>query len=188
MIRKTEEIKYLDTTVTSALAHYAGYQSVVTNIAQGQTQNQRIGDNLNLLSLQFRFRLSLGSTPTDGPVRVIVYQWHDMSSGSDPVPADILQTIGTASSFLAPYAESQQKDYSILYDKTYTLTAAQRPVYCSPRISINGGKFMQRSMHFKPASSVLARNNLYLLFIGQNASGVTCPFIDFICRVRYTDS
>jgi hypothetical protein len=75
------ERKYVDFTSALTPTTTVINNVVVSSMAQGSAQSQRIGDRIVLAALELWGRVTLNTTNFDnGVMRVIVWQWHDSSA------------------------------------------------------------------------------------------------------------
>lgn len=182
MIRSNEEVKYLDVNIPSTSVDFSGEQFALSDIPQGNTGLSRVGDECRLVKCEIDFCIKLGTSPNQ--MRVILYQWIQMSDASHPVAADIVENLGSA---IAPYQPTQwanRRKMKILRDKRYILETAG-PTVISDRFVLRTG--FRRNVIFSIGSTTLKQNGLFLLAISDDGA-VTYPTIFGTSRVYFTDS
>lgn len=100
------------TTLTSIASPFMG-------IAQGQTNSTRIGDNIEVKKMVFRFRVRSGASSTlPSLVRLIIVK-QDYMEGAVTSSADVLQTTTDIQSF---YAQDKNEGFTVLLDKVFKVT------------------------------------------------------------------
>lgn len=190
-IRKNEEAKYVDQDNSVGVDFSAaGAQFNLTTIGSGSTVNARTGDKIRVKSVELRYILQVSSSTSTNYVRVIMFQWHPMSTAVAPLPASVLQVTGapTSGGVLSAYSVANFKDYTILYDKTHALVGSSDTQISWPvHFMFTGAKFFDREIHFAAGSSTVMKNGIYLMAISDDGAA---PYPNFTCysRVRYTDA
>lgn len=182
MIAGSEELKYLDVNIPSTSVDFSGEGFALSDIPQGATGLSRVGDECMLKRCEIDFCIKLGTSPNQ--LRVIVYQWTQMSDASHPVPADIIENLGSAIAPYQPYQFNNRKKIHVLRDKRYILETAG-PTVISDRFVIKSG--LRQHMVFSQGSTTLKQNGLFLLAISDDGA-VTYPTIFGTSRVWFTDS
>lgn len=182
MISRTEELKYFDVNIPSTSVDFNGEGFALSDIPQGSTGLSRVGDECFLKRLEVDFCIQLGTSPNQ--LRVIVYQWVQMSDASHPVPADIIENLGSAIAPYQPYQFTNRKKINVLRDKRYVLETAG-PTVISDRFVIKSG--LRQRMIFSTGSTTLKQNGLFMLAISDDGA-VTYPKIFGTSRVIFSDA
>lgn len=185
----------------------AGSVSKISAIVQGHTDQQRIGDEVNLVSASIRLHCRLDTPGTTGDyfanVRVLVFQWKMSDVSGPPTLDDILQGTGT-NPFVAPYDFDNQRAnmFSVLYDKVFLLAA---PTYSNTATGSGNQylwpgntrntdfydnveldlKFCKKQIQFD-AGSLLGVNHIYAAAI-SDSSVPAHPVVDWYSRLVFTD-
>jgi len=185
-LRATEEVKFSDYNSSNG----ADYNASTTfyslcDIAQGATSSTRVGDKIRIRSLHVKGMVLCADSYNH--IRVIVFQWHPMSTASVPTPTDILTTLGSGYTPFSTYKDNNEGDYSILYDKTVVTVASQSNATREFDFWITGGKFFDRTVHWTAGSSSLAKNKLFLMIISDSSTNPH-PTATFVTRLRYADA
>lgn len=185
-LRKAEEVKEFDTNVTSTASDYSATLShfALFDVVQGSASNQRIGDNARIRSIAVRGRLDYGTSPNS--LRVICYQWNDMSTGSSPVPSDLLTQISTTNAPFSTFKQAIAGRITVIWDRTFMLSTNDKPAV-NFAFLFTGSKFFKRDVHWTPGSSTLKKNGIYLLFVSDDGA-VPYPTVQFQARIRYSDA
>jgi len=100
----------------------AGHVWPIGGISNGSGEDQRENNNIKLLSFDIRMVLSQSSvreTPTSFPVnfRVIMIKW--LQGYMSPSMGTILLDSGIGNAYLAPYRQSEMKNFQVLYDRVH---------------------------------------------------------------------
>lgn len=114
------EIKqfYQPTTTGTPGTGLATLVSPFMGIAQGLTDATRVGDTIEVKKLRMRFTIRAGVASTaNAQLRIIIVKQGNMSAAASA--ADILQTTSDVRSF---YAQDKNEQFTILLDKTFTVT------------------------------------------------------------------
>lgn len=199
-IRRNEETKYYTNLFATDYAWNNYAPAILTNVPQGSAGNNRVGDKLYIRSLHLTVEWAThASAATFGEknplVRLIIFQWHPLfdSAGSAMTLINVLEHSADAFVIASPYSIINQKNFTVLYDKTIKLghtddNPNNRQI---TNVWITGKKFMQREIHYYPASSSKMTNGIYMAFVsevGQLSGSVFPPTVLYHCRLRFTDA
>jgi len=180
---------------------------LATIITQGSTFTTRVGDQINLTSFQFKYKIwsdsttfaALASTDPWNAVRVIIFRWRsDTAIGGNPTMADILNT-GAADIITAVYNYDQKADYQILFDQTHAVTnmtvwngsAAEvgpgpGTLFCSPYHRLYGKKLGKKKITYN-ANGTTNTDGIYLLVVSDSAFSPH-PQLSFNASIEFTDA
>ena len=196
------EHKYFENGVTlgptaGAQLNSTGSLLLITDVAQGAGQTNRIGDKATGTSLEMKYELIFPGLATTNPIntaRIIVFIWKD-----DTVPAvvDILEDPTYPS--LSPFNHDKKVKRKILYDKTinqYGLYSAvatqsfadsQRP-NVTYSVYIPLGKLKRYCNIYYQSGTTVGVNNIYCLAIADNngAANTTWSFQSYT-RYNFID-
>lgn len=168
----------------------------------GQTDYQRVGDELEWTSLEIRFNLRgpifiPQATPADDPpfgstnvVRVVIFQWHVTNAASSPAANDILNNnaVFVGDRTIAPYQVNQRDRYTILWDRTYSFhTQGENGVAESFMLypgRQGGGK---RKIQYESASTIIGVEQIYFMVM-SNAGVTPYPQIDLCSQLNFIDT
>lgn len=152
----------------------AGSNIHVINQTVGNTNNERIGDQICPTSINFRMTVKLGAAATDTLVRMIVYRWF---SGA---PAGVTSVLQTAS-YQSFTAEDTHKNFQILKDQMITLNSANVPErFLSFKIPY------KHKIQFPGGATQANKNGIWVIFISDEA--VQTPTISYDARLYFRDS
>ncbi len=159
----------------------AGTITDVTAIAQGQTENTRIGDAVRLTHIRFMF-LTSNPEAAHSTQRCIVFQW---KSDSTPVLGDILTTAGGAAP-VYPINENKKQLYRILYDRTWTMQTLITGIETNRLHERKFLKIKSANVEFEAASTT-GTNKIYTLWLSGNAVSAPDPVVLGFLQVYYKD-
>jgi len=187
LLSVAQEYKFFDAKEYAQSATTTPTQLAISAVPQGSTDSTRDGDQINLQSLWIKFETYLqgtgGTNDFTDQVRLIVYRWIPMSTGSAPVPASVLQDLSVAqSATMTAFTWDNRRDYVVLLDETFNLSG-------------NGPSDLGFSKTFKwkapgiPAqfsngSTTLQKNGLFVLIMSDSLVA-THPQFNFYSRVVY---
>lgn len=179
-----KEVKYTSAnTGAISINGNGGWISTISkDIVNGTTDNQRIGDKINMLSIHFKGTINLPQGLNTAIVRLILVRYHETFYQTSPDSTKLLLT-GDYRSFYKP--ETQKDQYSIIFDKTYNLYQTNRQqLYIKIHKSLCGAKagWDTGSMLNGPASG-----HLFLYYIGDSNPTQPNPFIDLTYMLYYND-
>jgi len=180
MIRSSsdkEEVKYKDVDLIATGVSDIGVLTDLTSVAQAVNVNSRLGDMLEIKSLEFRMTLTIGDTTNVG--RVIIFQWSPITA---PVAGNILQNSGV-DYVTSQYQGASPDLYSILYDSGPFMLSGSFPIKC---IVHKIEKFKSKFIEFNPTFTTGA-NKLYAFFV-TDSTVVPTPLMSFESRLWFTDA
>jgi len=161
-----------------------GYDGAVVQlsaIAQGDTQGNRDGNEIQLKSLVFR---TYGvASDAYNVQRIIIFRWKEDSA---PVVADILQDVAGAGSqnVISPTSFNQKSRYTILYDTFLTSIGTYVPVsrVISHHLNLKGSKCVYNGAN----ATSYENNQLWVLFI-SDSDAATHPTFHWYSELTYND-
>jgi len=122
-----EKHYYFDNGSTAVTFTKAGLQYNLSPIAQGQSDNQRIADQVRLKSLLLNMRL-VNVTPATGlVVRVLIYRYKPLNSASVPVKGFPLESAVNIDylTAMSPITAKARTDFVVLKDINFTMDQEQ---------------------------------------------------------------
>lgn len=152
---------------------------LLTGMAQGADYNQRNGNSVKPVSIQFRVNIFAGTTNTG--YRIILYQDTEPRQAL-PASSDILEVVAT----VAPMNHVNGKRFKILKD-----------IHCQVDSTTNvmrQHKFYKKlNGHVKYTGSAggittTDENNIYMYFLADTISGTQTPTAQVYTRFRYIDN
>lgn len=193
LISKKLETKFCDTSAVYTQTDRAGILTLLTNIPQGNAQQQRVGDRITYKSLEFRLSMfyapSTVATDTTHNVRVLIFRWNITNSVSAPSVGVVLQTAGGVGDYRATispinWQAQHQGDITVYHDRIYSVGSSDKaPVIQMKRKKLRG------NCDFDTASPN-GEGAVYLLVISDDITGVHTPSVSyqFYSRIKYVDS
>lgn len=202
MLRAVQEIKVLDVNTGSTSVTTAGVTAKLSSVAQGASQNQRVGDQLLAKQLQFMYTITVGATgliaaaDQYNTVRVIIFEWHQDDGLAAPTVANILDTGLSVTKTISAYNWDTNHDYRILYDQSHVVF--NTPIWNGAAVTWShgvGGTFATSKPVTIPlshkldydASTTFGTRMIYALFISDSAFTPN-PTIEMTSRFLFEDS
>lgn len=202
MLKSVAEQKYYDevTNLTPAGPNSltsAGYFNNMTEVAQGTTKNDRIGDRICCSSLEITlnsYNPLAGNPDVQWIWRFIVFCWKDDTT---PTLGEILEDPTHPS--ISPFNHDTKVKRKILYDKVFnqtygTLTRATEGIsLCfqnsniSRKIIIPSKMWRRYSNVYYQAISGGAVNNIYWLVVSEEAVAANTWNLDVYSRINFVD-
>lgn len=182
-MQKARELKFLDEDINLQNVDESGQILALARPPQGLTDQQRIGDKIELNSLTLKMRAAQ-SGGQNAHMRVILYL--DKANTITSV-SDLLLGVTTASfAPLKHYNKDKRKEFRILLDKNIILT--------SVGLNVVYKQFFKRlkiPVVFNAGSQTVVSNALKICLISNAASSASTsnkPNFFAIMRTKYLDS
>lgn len=178
LITSSQEMKFHDKEFGSTVST-AGTVFAISDIAQGQSDITRIGDQLTVKHIDIRGVAAFtAAADTFNFVRLILVKWNEL--GVPTVP-DILQTVGI-SSYLSHYVMDtmRMKRFTILHDKTYSVVLNEQIAHWRIKKNVN------IKVSYNLATTNSSKGLFMILLSDSNVS--LHPYVGFVSRVLYNDS
>lgn len=183
MINKNQEKKFYDLVIDDTTSSSGSILSL-TDIAQGDTDFTRDGDQLNVKYWNFRYQMT-GADNTNC-YRIIIFRWNVPTTYRVPVVTDILNIAGLPVTAIpnAQYVfdNKRQKQFSVLYDKIVGVAAAGPGIITKATKSYLNGLPISYS-----SSGTDGEGKLFMLLI-SDSSAAAHPRLSGVFRTIYTDS
>lgn len=183
MINKVQEKKFYDLIVDDATST-SGTILSLTDIAQGDTDFTRDGDQINVKSWNFRFQMT--GADNSNAYRIIIFRWNVPTNYRVPVVSDILNVSGLPVTAIpnAQYVfdNKRQKQFSVVYDKILGVAAA------GPGIIVKATKAYVNGLPISfNASTTDGEGKLFMLLL-SDSNTLAHPRLSGVFRTVYTDS
>lgn len=193
LIKRGVETKFYDRVQEDQEINTSSFLTNLTNnIAQGDGQEQRIGDKIDIrylrISGDFATKVAgAGTASTLNDVRLMVFRWKPDNGTDPPVMADLLEDTSTLP-IHSPYNQdpSLKKKFSILYDKHFTLQSRSLGGKDHRDFKITVGPKKLGKIHFN-AGITTGAGMIYMLVIGNQATGDNACLMDYSSQVSYKD-
>jgi hypothetical protein len=179
------ETKFCDTILTSTPQGTTGNAYCISELAQGLTSTNRVGDSVRIQHLEIRGRVVVNAAATTSLVRVLVVRDLD-GYGTAPTPADVLATTGAVSAPLSPENFQKRERFSILYDEVFALQSvlssgtASIPFYFA---TAHQGHVLYLGQTGVAASD--GKGSVYVMCVSDE--GTNTPSLAFYSRMLFTD-
>lgn len=173
----------------------ASLSDVAQSITTGQGDSSRIGDQINIRSLEFSFRAQ--ATATAGMtnlcyLRLIIFQYlkDDVTA---PTISDILnlQSGYDAIQYMAPYNHDKRYWFRILYDNRFKLVSNAMTNYYTPVSEVSKKIFIRKFAKNRIqyiANGVTGQYKIYYIMMSSaTGGGSTQPTADYISKLNYSD-
>lgn len=186
LISASHEHKFIDVNVSGGLISYSGTVARLDQVVQGDSDQTRTGDSVDLKEIQLRGGWE--AADNYNVMRLIIFQASAAHSTSSlPTPSDILLAgyVGTGSAVYAPYDKDRTGpggQYKILYDKT--MTADTDDPVTTFQTTLRRG-FRKRVQYIGGTTS--ATGGIFMLLISDSAA-ITHPGTTWVSRVVFTDA
>lgn len=180
--RQNIEPKFAELNVPSGGFDNQGYVICLTNIAQGTTDQERVGDKILPKSIHMRYKLT--ATDAQNLMRIIIFRWHPVAAtgGAPPAAADILfQLTGTANAPLDGYEVDSRSQFAVLYDRCHNLNTTDKTSVLVNKF-IKCGKIPVKY----DAGTTTAADHLWL-FIISDSGAIAHPTFQGTARLLYND-
>lgn len=193
IINRKSETNYFDRTQEDQEVNTSNLLVNLTNaISQGDGEGERVGDKIDLrylrISGDFVTKVAgSGTASTLNDIRHIVFRWKPDNGTDAPTVAQILEDTATLP-IHSPYQQdpSERRKFTILYDRHFTLQSRSlggrdhRDFYITVpakklgKICFNSGITTGTGM-------------IYMLLIGNQATGDNAVLLDYASQVQYKD-
>lgn len=171
------ERKFHDKEIPSGTtAGTAGFVTHLSAIGNGTGYNERVGQLVKVMSLQFRMILT--AADSSNAMRTIIFRWFDNTA---PVVADVLQAlpVGATTHPLSNISIDNRHKIQIMYDNMFALDADD-PIQVDKA-------FIKRNMNVNwEVDDTVSMGHIYFLAVSDSTT-VSHPGIHAMFRLRYTD-
>jgi len=182
VIKEESELKYFGTQQVQLPVTTAGYIVDITAIAQGVGDQQRVGDECTLDSLELRYSAAYNLSSALDTFRIIVVEWFPSST---PGIGSILQVTGSTLTPLSYYNKDQEPNFKIHYDSLIDLVGnlSNPKAMHSQQIfltSMRGARLQFVS------GGTTGTSHLYVIAVSDQAT--TGDYLEYIARVNFLDA
>jgi hypothetical protein len=179
------ETKFVDTANGLTAATQSGVVVCVSQLAQGLTSTDRVGDSIKLQHIEVRGTVIINAAATNTTVRVLVFRDLD-GYGTAPTGADVLENVGGTVAPNSPYKFNKRDRFSILFDEMFQLQS----VLAQGQSSAAWYYSSEHAGHVKYLGTTAAaasngKGSVYVLAISEEPTNT--PQFDFYSRLLFTD-
>jgi len=193
------EMKLYDKTLSNTLINATGivpFGGTLNDIAQGDTESQRIGRKVVVKSIHLHLRLALApttsNTATADNIRIMVVL-DKQANGTAFINTDVLTVnAGSAPDFYSFNNIANKSRFRVLSDKKYQLSADAAFTSTSVLNSCMADQHIKCNIPIEydhsattGAISTIRSNNIAILAISEQGLGT---FMQGTARIRYTDN
>lgn len=178
-INKKAEFKYHTAYYNPSSIPNNGTVTNLTNIPQGLLDTERVGDQIRLATITFRYVVQLGDNFNF--LRVIFFQFKN-NNALPPSVSAILN--GTSPTYLSQYSVDNNQTYQILYDRTHRLDTDDPAKVIIGKCNM---KYCKRKLQFTAGSATVGTGMIYALAI-SDSSASPHPSVTGEINFWYTDS
>ena len=200
MLKSVAEQKFFDNQFTSTPGSNAinniGVIGLISNVTQGASKNQRIGDRICLSSLEISFNAywpGLDQADTAAILwtwRFIIFVWKDDTT---PTLGDILENGNFPTT--SPFNHDAKVKRKILYDKVFNqnmlilpdVAAAFQNGSFSRKIIIPSKVWRKYSNIYFQSATNTAVNHLYFLAVSEESDNDRTWNVDWYTRITFVD-
>lgn len=197
------EIKWLDTIATSTAVNTTPAINSLTAIAQGVTENQRIGESVKAKNLSLRLNLKWNGTSADAKYaqRARILLVRDLQQGavtSAPIIGNILQNTANAQQLMQSYINKDQgKRWNILFDKIFvqdnevggiTIDYYYKFAKDTRQIDRVSRKCDPHIRFHSAGATDYEFGHVWLIIIGDLPSGTATATAEYMARLNYIDN
>ncbi len=177
------ETKFHDRTQTAFAVSTTGGGYCISQLAQGLTSTDRVGDSIKLQHIEFTGRIVANASAAQSLVRVLCFRDLD-GYGTAPTYADVCEYDASVSAPLSPYKFNKKQRFSILFDDLITIQSST---------GISSVSFQFKTAHeghvlylgTTAAAGSDGKGSIYLFFVSDEATNT--PTAAFVSRITYTD-
>lgn len=202
IIKQKQDKKVYDSLNTYTFVNAGSVEPLtrLVNITVGNSMTQRVGDSIDLEKVVVDITLTIppGGSEDDYPnyaCRVVMFQWHQDPFLNAPLSQDIIELYSgagptTAISFNSAYSKVQAGNYSILYDKMFTMSFYGESIRHDHVVITPPVKTINYSLtHGTTPSFYPTHGMVYILMISNVDQTMFEPAaINVYSRAIYTDS
>jgi len=200
MIRGEVELKYGTYDTTNFAVPLAGSFTKLTPMAQGVGKSARVGDEVHLRSLTFKYTITVGAVglvsvaDQYNAVRVVVFKY--LEDDGLASPNNNILSAASANNTLNPINPDYRDQYKVLYDHTHVVFNA--PIWNGSAVSWQhgvGGTYatevpikvpLQGKINFQQGA-VTGVGHIYMACWSDSAFTPN-PTLEFVSVVEYTDA
>jgi hypothetical protein len=176
------EFKHIDTTVASAVST-TPVITVLSALAQGDTNITRDGNSIKCTGFDFRYLYSVNASATASLARVVVFL-DTRNIGAAPTVTDVF----ASSTIALPNVDAQPNRFVLLYDRTHSLVLAgdSRQEVTHP-ITLGALKGVHFTYNGNAGTVADLRGAALFVYVLSNEATNT-PSLDFQCRLWFVDN
>lgn len=184
--------KFLDTDLGILTASQTENIVLLNTVSQGTDENQRLGRNIAMKSVQLRGKIQGNSAGVNAIARIMVV-YDRQPNKLLPVIADIISATTVASLFSGFSNQNNRDRFAIIMDKSFGVIGASTSVSQDAIMTFN--KFVKLpnliTNYDNSATTgvitTLTTGSLLFVTIGDTVAGTTSPVVTIDARLRFND-
>lgn len=201
LISATIEHKAFAATTSSITVPTSGVVTRMSGIPSGPGRLQRVGDQVTLKKITFRYLIQVGATgliaaaDQYNTVRVILFRWNEDDGAAAPVTSNVLNGSVSSNVTLWNFNYDDRQLYHVLYDKTHVVF--NTPVWNGSAVTWShgvGGTFVSPNTISMPLASKIefdfdaipGTGHIYSLLISDSAFAPN-PTCELVTEIEYLD-
>lgn len=184
-INRKLETKYAFGYHTNEITSTATFVSLVST-AQGDDITERIGDEIDPRHLQIRGIVTPNSSGTAQFCRLIVFQWKPNRNDVAPTAATQIIYDGTNQPLHSPIRKYNPQ-FRLIADKKLHVPAVTSLEKSGTFYTITASAKKLSKIKWSTAASTQDTNHLYMMILGENATGVTACQINQYEQLLFKD-
>lgn len=192
LINRSKETNYTQEAGTANNVYTtAQFWHLTDNIIQGDGQGQRVGDEIDLRYVRLSCDLATKSTAaatTLNDIRFIVFKWLEDDADLTPTVGAILEDTTTLP-IHSPYVhdKASRSKFRVLYDTHFTLCDRSNGATRSFRdYLLKFGPKKLGKLSFNEGA-VTGKGHIFMMFLGNQASGNDNALMNYSFQVLYKD-
>lgn len=178
-----KEPKYVDTSNIATAASSTLTVISVSATTNGTTDITRIGDQIELHSLELKLSATVSSSDGSNLVRILVFQWLADDTTDPPTAAKVLQS-SAGQPYNSPFNHDNSAKLVVLYDKLLATSTYYPVKHDSVLISL-GQSPVRRVVKYSAGAST-GNNNIYIAFCSDSGPAPH-PTVDSYARINFYD-
>ncbi|AJD07564.1 capsid protein [Sewage-associated circular DNA virus-34] len=179
MLSRLPETKYYDVYHTTTITQNGALDLLTGMTTLGTGEGQRVGSKVFVKYIQVNGLIMRNASSTIDNLRIIIFM--DKQGMNTPAVTDIMEPayLGSGFSPVGRINEYRIPRYKILYDKLTHVSTQKDGFNFKANLRINMPVYYVSTSTFK--------NQVYILFLGDNGNVLTLPYCNYTARVSYTD-
>lgn len=177
VIKNVAEKKEVDLNYTDSNLDTTGDMWHLTTVAQGDTNNTREGNKIQILSYSMKYAIALNATATDAVIRMILFTDLRQVGSTSPSITDVLQSSGPSELMNT----TNKGRFKVHRDRYFSITATKSLLVGKMYVNFN----MMDVRYNNTTGSSIEKNGLYLMVLSNEATYP--PILQVRSRLRYVD-
>jgi len=194
LIRRTytiPELKYRDESASGVSIDESGISALFNGMEQGAANQRRIGQKIQMRSINFKYWITATGTTVASMVRIMVVL--DMQpNGAQATPADVLEDPAVNFNIVSSLQMANSARFRVLWDKRYKIVGTSTIVTSEYLCFDETFQKLNHPVEYSDTSAGditdIITGALFFLAFSTSATGANQPLITWWGRVRYHDN